>query len=75
MNKVCLEINNCCDCPNHYIERVYTADPWEHESGVFCYKVKDESSENRKHKMVVSDGYNLRKWSNIPDWCPLLSNK
>ena len=73
MNKICLEINNCCDCPYHYIERVYTPDPWDHDEGVFCSKVKDVSSENRKHKMVASDGWNLRKWSQIPDWCPLLN--
>ena len=30
--------------------------------------------ENRKHKLIVSDGFNLRKWSKIPYWCPLLKS-
>lgn len=42
MNKVCFEIDNCCDCPYHYTERVYTPDPWEHETGVYCSKLEDK---------------------------------
>ena len=71
MNKVCLEINNCCDCPYHYEERVYTPDSWEHEIGVYCSKVEDKNSCNKQHKLVVSDDRDVRKWSQIPDWCPM----
>ena len=71
MNKVCLEITNCCDCPYHYIERIYTPDPFECESGVFCSKSEDKRSCNKKHKLVVADDGDLRLWSQIPDWCPI----
>jgi len=75
MNKVCFDIDNCCDCPNHYKERIYTADSWEHEEGVYCSKVEDKNSNNKQHKLVVSDDWNVRKWSQIPDWCPLLKSE
>lgn len=71
MNKVCFEIDNCCDCPHHYTEKIYTPDPWEHEEGVYCSKVKDTNSYNKKHKLVVTDDWDVKRWSQIPDWCPL----
>ena len=74
MNEVCLKITNCCDCPNHHIERIYTPDSFEHEEGVYCSKVEDENSYNKKHRLVVSDDRDVRKWSRVPDWCPLLNN-
>lgn len=72
-NKVCFEIDNCCDCPNHYIERIYTADSFEHEEGLYCSKVDDKNSYNKKHKLVVADDWDVRKSSQIPDWCPIKS--
>lgn len=75
MNKVCFEIENCCDCPNHYIEKIDTPDPFEHEEGVYCSKVDDKNSYNKCHKLVVADDWNVKKWSQIPDWCPLLNNE
>lgn len=75
MNKVHIEINNCCDCQNHYVQRIYTADSWEHIEGVYCSKVSDGSAgfgANGKHKLVVWDDWDCRSCANIPDWCPLL---
>ena len=72
MNKVCLEITNCCDCPNHYTERIYTPDPFEQEVGVYCSKVEDSDSYNKKHKLVVADDKDIRALADVPDWCPLL---
>ena len=66
-------IDNCCDCPNHYKEKIYTPDPWEHETGVYCSKVEDKNSYNKQHKLIVADEWDVKKWSQIPDWCPLLS--
>lgn len=74
MNKVCFEIDNCCDCLHHYTERVYTPDSWEHETGVYCSKVEDKNSYNKQHKLVVADEWDVRKWSQIPDWCPIKVN-
>lgn len=71
MNKVCFEIDNCCDCPHHYKERIYTPDSFEHVTGVYCSKVIDMNSYNKKHKLVIADDFDVRKWSQIPDWCPL----
>ena len=77
MNKVQFnfEIDNCCDCQNHYTEKIYTPDSFEHEEGVYCSKVNDEDSYNKKHKLVVADEWNVREWSQIPDWCPLLKSR
>ena len=71
MNKVTFEIDNCCDCPNSYQERVYTPDPFELETGCYCSKVEDKHSYNKKHKLVAADE-DVREWAQIPDWCPLL---
>ena len=72
MNVVCIKIDNCCDCPNHCEEKIYTADPWDHEMGVFCTKVPDKNSPNKKDKLVAEDDWNVRRWSQVPDWCPIL---
>lgn len=72
MNEVCFKINNCYDCPYSYIEKIYTPDPFDHEEGIYCSKVEDENSCNKKHKLIVSDDWDIRRWSQIPDWCPLL---
>lgn len=73
MNKVIFEIDNCCNCPHSYQERVYMPDPFELETGVYCSKVEDRRSYNKKHKLVVADE-DVERWAQIPDWCPLLTN-
>jgi hypothetical protein len=75
MNKVCFEIDNCCQCPHHYQERIWTPDSWEHDYGVYCSKVEDKKSYNKKHKLVAEDEWDVEKYSKIPNWCPLLNNK
>lgn len=72
MNKVTFEIDNCGDCPYSYTERIYTPDPFEHEEGIYCSKVEDKKSYNKKNKLITSDEWDIRKWSQIPDWCPFL---
>jgi hypothetical protein len=75
MNKVTFthEIDNCCDCPYSYNESIYTPDSFEHEIGIYCSKIKDEKSYSiKKHKLIVADEWDLREYSQIPDWCPLL---
>ena len=71
-NKVYFEIDNCCGCPYHYKEQIYTPDPFEHETGVFCSQVNDNESYNKRHKLVAADDWNVEKYSQIPDWCPML---
>lgn len=75
MNEVYFKINNCYDCPYSYIEKIYTPDPFDHEEGIYCSKVEDKNSCNKKHKLIVSDDWDIRRWSQIPDWCPLLRNE
>lgn len=74
MNIVNMRIENCCDCPKSYCEKIYTPDPFEHEEGLFCSKVPDTNSYNRKNKMIVSDEWDVKRYATIPDWCPLLEN-
>lgn len=75
MNKVCFCIENCCDCPNSYTQRIWTADSFEHEEGIYCSKIEDMSRDgfgkNGKHKMITFDDWDIRKYATIPDWCPL----
>ena len=73
MNKVIFEIDNCCKCPHSYQERVYTPDPFEFETGVYCSNVEDKNSYNKKHRLVVADE-DVEYWAQIPDWCPLLAH-
>ena len=57
MNKVVFEITNCCRCPHHYVEpiyTIYTLDPWEHEEAVYCSKTIDEETDTG-NKIVCAD--------------------
>lgn len=71
-NKVYIEIANCCDCPYHYKEQIYTSDWFEHEMGVYCSKVADDKSYNKQHKLVAADDWNIREYTQVPDWCPII---
>ena len=61
------KIDNCMDCDYHKVERIYTGDSWDHEYGCYCGLCL-----NRK---VAQDDWDLRKYSQIPDWCPMLNKK
>ena len=74
MNIISFGIDNCCDCPYSYTENIYTPDSFEHEEGIYCSKVDDTNSYNKKNKLIVADDWDIRKWSQIHDWCPLLKN-
>lgn len=71
-NTVTFEINNCSQCQNHYTEKIYTPDSFEHETGLYCSKVEDSKSYNKRHKLVAEDDWDVTRYSQIPDWCPLL---
>lgn len=77
MNVLNVNIDNCMDCKNHYVDRILTADSFEHEEGVYCKLCPDTSygkfGQNGRHRLVCSDDWNVRKYSQIPDWCPLLT--
>lgn len=64
MAKVSIEISNCCECKNHDIRRIYTGDSFEYVEGVYCTACND--------RLVVSDDRDVRKYADIPDWCPLI---
>ena len=71
LNRACLYIENCCDCPYSYKENILTADPFEHEYGVYCSKVEDNNSYNGRNKLVAADDWDVKKYSQVPDWCPI----
>lgn len=76
MNTITINITNCLDCSNCYTNKIYTADPFEHETGAYCSKVNDTDTngfgKNGKHKLINFDDWDLRKYTQIPNWCPLL---
>lgn len=69
MNSFTITITNCLDCPDHYIRPIYTPDSWDHEEGCYCKFVKDV---NGYDKLVAGDDWHLRRYTDIPDWCPKL---
>jgi len=72
-------IKNCLDCPACYTERIFTADSFEHEEGAYCSEVVDMSrngfGKNGKHKLIGTDDWDLRNYTKIPNWCPLLNTQ
>lgn len=79
MNEISIIINNCLQCPKCYTQKIYTEDSFEHEEGAYCSLAIDKSTncfgKNGKHKLIGFDDWHLEKYTNIPDWCPLLKNK
>lgn len=73
--KILITIDNCCDCPNSHEEHIYTPDPFEHETGLYCRLIKET---NKYHgaitddKLIVADEWDIRKYAQIPEWCPML---
>ena len=66
MSEIKLECNNCLDCPKHHI----APDPDPHDW--FCDDdVKVVCDEARRNVTVACRLYNIRKESEIPEWCPL----
>ncbi|RHU02295.1 hypothetical protein DW711_10245 [Ruminococcus sp. AM27-16] len=68
MNTCTKIIDNCLDCNSCLVDRILTADSWDHEVGAYCKEVL----KNGKPRLIVSDDWDLRKWSKVPDWCPNL---
>ncbi|HAU88209.1 MAG TPA: hypothetical protein DCW90_22860 [Lachnospiraceae bacterium] len=68
MNACVKVIDNCLDCNSCTVDRILTADSWDHEEGAYCKEVL----KNGKPRFIVSDDWDLRKWSKVPDWCPNL---
>ena len=66
MNVYVKIIDNCLDCQSCKIDRIYTEDSWDHEEGAYC----TECIKNGKPKLIVSDDWDLRKYSQVPSWCP-----
>lgn len=64
MNTYSKVIDNCMDCEFHTVERIWTPDSWDHEYGCYCTKYNN--------KLVNSDDWDLRKYTQIPNWCPML---
>lgn len=57
-----ITIDNCCDCGHSKKKRIYTSDSFEHLEGLYCTKCSD--------KLITSDDKDVRKYAQIPDWCP-----
>ena len=37
--------------------------------------IEDKQSLNERNKLIAEDEWDIRKWSRIPDWCPLLKKR
>jgi hypothetical protein len=58
-----INIQNCKECPNFEIERMYIADSFETAFNWFCGK-----ADKRKIKGYVE--WHEENKIKIPDWCP-----
>ena len=80
LNVITVEIKNCLDCPHSLVSDIFTADSWDHEMGCFCKKAVDEKYKKDwtnitrsgvlPYRCVGSDDWHLRKYTDVPDWCP-----
>lgn len=62
-------IDNCLDCEYCETDRICSPDSFDHDEGAYCKKV----SNNGKHRLIAVDDWDLRKYTQIPNWCPKLS--
>lgn len=66
----------CTSCPMSEEHPVYTPDPFEHSTGVYCALLKDDNrypgAETDRRKVFEYDYPSEKKeFKNfIPDWCP-----
>lgn len=81
--KIELEIDNCLDCPKHI--KGYDPDPFDSfnydDMYCACTLLPNEKRDNlslhysdRQEFKIVTCGdrpYQLKKYSSVPDWCPL----
>lgn len=77
MNIATIKIDNCLNCPHHFVDRIWTADSFEHESGCFCMLVREDDMvkkefHRQEQKMVGCDDWHLERYTKVPDWCPLI---
>lgn len=67
-NTVHIMIKNCMDCPHHEVKADPDPSDWfnDDDQKIVCKK--------RRGRAIATAvrPYNLRKESEIPDWCPLL---
>ena len=66
-NKANLEINNCTNCPFHKVLPDPDPNDWFNydDIKVVCIKAQKEIT-------CACRPYNIKKESEIPDWCPLI---
>lgn len=73
-------VTNCSQCRHHIIRQIWTQDWFEHEEGLYCTLVEDCSDSWARHtsggptnyRLVISDDWDVRRYADVPDWCPLL---
>lgn len=62
-----ITINNCIDCPFHKVLEDPDPNDWFNDDDVKVVCTKKRN----KNITTACRPYNLRKESEIPDWCPL----
>lgn len=66
MTKICIELENCFDCPFVISKRCHTADSWEYAEDYFCKEVSDGTD----YKKIAGYIEWPREMPEVPDWCP-----
>lgn len=78
---ILIAIENCLDCPYHKVEDYPFPedDDFDRNIGCFCtaVEINKPASNGMKYgyKCVVWDSEDLRRWTQVPDWCPFIDNE
>lgn len=83
-NCIQIDVTKCIDCPYHETDGLYTPDPFEHETVLYCTKTFKPHDSIMCYGMRTSgpilyrvididDHCNFDE--NIPDWCPFVIRK
>ncbi len=75
---ITVDVENCFQCPFHEEHRILTPDSFEHEFGIYCSEVDDDTDcwkrrtyDGEVNKRLIANGEFLRERdAAVPDWCP-----
>lgn len=68
----------CSQCPSHECHQIWTPDSFEHEFGIYCSEVDDNSEGLNQRtydgiihkKLIACDDRGREINAKVPDWCP-----
>lgn len=80
--KISLVVEKCVQCPFHETHMIVTSDSFEHEQGLYCSKVEDDSESWGRHtydgfidrRLIGADEWSISEIP-VPTWCPFITKQ